>query len=64
MSIKNIEKFEDEIVALFNEEATERSYSRKHVLAGAGDEYYTDDYSSREYGIKKNDAAWNDAFVF
>lgn len=64
MSIKNLNKFDDEIVAVFNESTEKKCYSRKHIIAGVGDEFYKDDYSAEEYGIKNNDAAWNDAFVF
>lgn len=45
-------------------EEENRAFSRKSVLACAGDEYFGDDYSYDEYGINKNDAAWNDAYVF
>ena len=59
---KNI--MDDEILYVFDMEREDRTFSRKSVLACAGDEYFGDDYSYDEYGINKNDAAWNDAYVF
>ena len=59
---KNI--IDEDILYVFDMEEVNRAFSRKSVLACAGDEYFGDDYSYDEYGINKNDAAWNDAYVF
>lgn len=59
---KNI--IDEDILYVFDMEGENRAFSCKSVLACAGDEYFGDDYSYDEYGINKNDAAWNDAYVF
>lgn len=48
---KNI--IDDEILYVFDMEGENRAFSRKSVLACAGDEYFGDDYSYDEYGINK-----------
>ena len=48
---KNI--IDEDILYVFDMEGENRAFSRKSVLAGAGDEYFGDDYSYDEYELTK-----------